>query len=603
MIYELHGNRQSIAWLPGDHGMIVKGRSWLFDNGFFIFDKENTESRNLDRQIKPGINYRVSQAASKPYIYFKKDHSKSQLNILYKYDYMSGDRIEIFSIKAEIPDFLISPDGEIIIFSTKLNDKEYQLRLLKTNNDNKSNTEVFYCTNFHPQLIAVNPEGPEIIFSEKKRDEKNILLYDYQEKSSRILFKYRDDSVYQKSYNWSKDGRFLYYLSNKASDFIELHRLDLNLFEDSVLTSQIYFDVEDFAIFSEDQILISINNNGFSSLKYYNNIFNAFQEIEGLPWGQYEIIKHPSKYLISVNVSQAYNQKHTFLLSLNKSTNSSWKVGRINLTENELIYRKPFLINYPVYDSLKGTFESRAAYLYKNTDVVMPLPVLIHLHGGPREQARPYYGLNSNILNQGIAIIELNFSGSTGYGKTFEIQDNGKNRINALKDIGALLDWVAQNPGLDENRVAVAGGSYGGFLALASMAYFSDKITCGLNYYGITDFQQLYKEADTLILNKLRKEYGDERKTEVNLFLRTLSPINNVDNLVMPLLIYHGSKDPVVSVNHSRDLVNVLSLKNQNLWYVEASNEGHGLRDPMNYLYVQGASFLFLERYLIGSEQ
>jgi len=601
MIYDLHGNVQPIAWLPDDHGILVQGRSGPFNSGYKIYDKENKKFRSLDKYLQPTTQFEVSQVASSPYIVFKKSDSKSQLNQLFKFNYISNELFEIFATKSEIKDFLISPNGSQVICNIKLGVKRYQIQSIAI--EDKSDTIIIYDSYRPIELIAIHPLHAEILLEETNRDEKTISIYDYTGNNKRILFKYVNNNVYQESYRWSIDGRFLYYLSNKASDFIELHRFDFNLYEDNIITSQINFDVEDYAIFGEDQSVISINSDGFSTIKYYDHNFNGFKELDGLPWGQYEIIQHPSKYLLAVSVSQAYNLKHMFKLSFDKAV-TSWEVESIDFDEKGINYERPKTINYYVYDSLDRSSYVRSAYLYKKKDANNdePMPVLIHLHGGPRGQARPYYGLGSKFLNLGLTIIEPNYRGSSGYGKSFEVQDNGKNRINALKDIGALFDWIAQNPDLDQNRVAVAGSSYGGFLALASMASYPKKIACGLSYYGITDFHQLYRQADDLLLNMLRDEYGDERNQEVNLFLKNISPINNINDLKMPLFVYHGAKDPVVNVHHSRVLVNALEFINEDLWYVEASNEGHGLRDPMNYMYVQNASYLFLKKYLVGSE-
>lgn len=207
------------------------------------------------------------------------------------------------------------------------------------------------------------------------------------------------------------------------------------------------------------------------------------------------------------------------------------------------------------------------------------------------------------LLKDGIAFLAPNVRGSTGYGSNFTDLDNGLKREDAVKDIGALLDWIKAHPDLDENRVIVYGASYGGYMALASAVHYSDRLLGAIDFFGIANFiserqtaKEVNKEADNL-------EYGDIEVPEIKEYLEKISPVKNIDKIQIPILIYQGENDARVNVNESRQMVEALKREGKQVWYVEASNEGHGLTKPFNLLYVPSAFYLFVDGLLEDSNK
>lgn len=231
-----------------------------------------------------------------------------------------------------------------------------------------------------------------------------------------------------------------------------------------------------------------------------------------------------------------------------------------------------------------------------------PFPVIIHAHGGPENQFRPRFNSDFQLwIDQlGVAIIAPNIRGSLGYGSHYITMDDGYKREAALRDIGALLDWIALQPRLDKNRVAVFGASYGGYIALASAVHYSDRLVAAVDRVGISNFVTFLENTQDYRREMRRVEYGDERDPEMRAYLERISPLNNVDKIKIPLFVQQGRNDPIVPMSESEQMVKALRAQGQTVWYMNALNEGHGYEKKENRDLYQQATFLFLQKYLLG---
>ncbi len=211
--------------------------------------------------------------------------------------------------------------------------------------------------------------------------------------------------------------------------------------------------------------------------------------------------------------------------------------------------------------------------------------------------------LNYLINELGLVVIFPNVRGSSGYGKTYLNLDNGKLRADAVKDIGALLDWIAKQDNLDKSRVGVVGGSYGGFMSLAVQTTYNDRIKAGIDIVGISNFVSFLKNTQGYRRDLRRAEYGDERDPEMRSFLERISPLSSADKIRTPILIVQGQNDPRVPLSESEQMVAALRKNNVPVWYVVGKNEGHGFAKKANQDYLQAVEVEFLRRYLLGSEK
>lgn len=228
-------------------------------------------------------------------------------------------------------------------------------------------------------------------------------------------------------------------------------------------------------------------------------------------------------------------------------------------------------------------------------------PVLIDIHGGPEGQATlGFMGRYNYFINElGIAVIQPNVRGSSGYGKTFLSLDDGFKREDSVKDIGALLDWIATQPGLDASRVAVSGGSYGGYMSLAVATTYSARIAGAIDVVGISNFLTFLQNTESYRRDLRRVEYGDEREPAMREFLLRISPLTNAGKIGKPLFVVQGKNDPRVPFTEAEQMVAKVRESQSPVWYLRAENEGHGFARKENADYQFYATVMFLRSTLL----
>jgi dipeptidyl aminopeptidase/acylaminoacyl peptidase len=223
-------------------------------------------------------------------------------------------------------------------------------------------------------------------------------------------------------------------------------------------------------------------------------------------------------------------------------------------------------------------------------------PVYMSVHGGPEAQSKLGWKGRLNYLMQemGIAVLEPNVRGSSGYGKTFLNLDNGVLREDSVKDMGTAIDWMATHPRLDARRVVVGGGSYGGYMALAASVRLADRIQGAAATVGISNFVTFLERTESYRRDLRRVEYGDERDPAMRAFLESISPLNLTEKISKPLLVAQGKNDPRVPWTESEQIVRKLQASGTPVWYLLADNEGHGFarRENADFYFATLVKFL-----------
>jgi len=272
------------------------------------------------------------------------------------------------------------------------------------------------------------------------------------------------------------------------------------------------------------------------------------------------------------------------------------EVGGLDTEE----FVEPELVRYPTFDLHHDQPRRIPAFVYRPKGVA-PHPVIIYVHGGPESQYRPSFSSTFQmwLAELDAAVIAPNIRGSLGYGNEYLSLDDGVLREDAVKDIGALLDWIATQPDLDANRVAIYGGSYGGYVVLASAVHYSDRLKAAVDVVGISNFVTFLESTQDYRRELRRTEYGDERNPEMRAFLERISPLYNVEKINVPLLVVQGQNDPRVAVTESEQIVKALRERGKPIWYINALNEGHGYNRKENRDVYQQAAMMFLQQYLL----
>jgi dipeptidyl aminopeptidase/acylaminoacyl peptidase len=199
----------------------------------------------------------------------------------------------------------------------------------------------------------------------------------------------------------------------------------------------------------------------------------------------------------------------------------------------------------------------------------------------------------------GIAMLFPNVRGSIGFGKTFVALDNGTKREDAVKDIGALLDWIKDQPGLDASRVLVTGGSYGGYMSLAVSTHYADRIAGAIDVVGISNFITFLTNTETYRRDLRRVEYGDERDPAMRAFFEKISPLNNAARITKPLFVIQGKNDPRVPYTEAEQIVSQLKKQKTPVWFLMANDEGHGFAKKSNQDFQFAATVMFLKETIL----
>jgi dipeptidyl aminopeptidase/acylaminoacyl peptidase len=372
-----------------------------------------------------------------------------------------------------------------------------------------------------------------------------------------------------------------------------------------MITGDIPWHVEGAAV-SDDltRAAFTVNNNGFSQLYLMDMDSREYRAVDNIPTGlvgRLEFSPDGTKLGMTLNNSQTPSD--SFVLALGASALEYTELTRWTYSElgglDTSTFIQPELVSFPTFDSGKGGPDSIPAWLYK-PEGEGPHPVIVVIHGGPESQSRPVFSSTYQmwLKKLGAAIIRPNVRGSNGYGKTYMSLDNGFKREDSVKDIGALLDWIATQPDLDENRVAVFGGSYGGYMVLASAVHYSDRLKAAVDIVGISSFVTFLENTQDYRRDSRRAEYGDERDPAMRAHLESISPLNHVDKIRVPMLVVQGENDPRVPVTEAVQIVEALRSQGLPVWYMNALNEGHGYRKKENRDIYTQATLMFFKEHL-----
>jgi dipeptidyl aminopeptidase/acylaminoacyl peptidase len=403
-----------------------------------------------------------------------------------------------------------------------------------------------------------------------------------------------------------KDGFWL--ITDRAGEFSVLGWQSLQPgAEPEYITAGIPWNVEGGA-FSDDRsrAAFTVNEGGRTALYLLDPTSREYRAVDNIPVGLVGGLEFsPDGTKLALTINTANSPSDTFVLDLGRDALDYGKLERWTFSEvgglDTTTFREPELIEYPTFDQVNGAPRQIPAWLYKPAGTG-PFPVVISIHGGPESQARPFFSSTYQLWLEklGVAVIVPNVRGSSGYGKTYVKLDNGFKREDSVKDIGALLDWIEAQPDLDQDRVAVFGGSYGGYMVLASAVHFSDRLRAAVDIVGISSFVTFLENTQDYRRDLRRVEYGDERDPEMRAHLEKISPVNSVEKINIPLFVVQGENDPRVPVTESIQMVAALREQGETVWYMNALNEGHGYRKKENRDIYQQATVLFLKTHLLN---
>jgi dipeptidyl aminopeptidase/acylaminoacyl peptidase len=399
---------------------------------------------------------------------------------------------------------------------------------------------------------------------------------------------------------FSKDGKAIYFTTDYKSEFMRLARAEITpagLSQYVSLSGEINWDIEEFDLSPDGKTIAMVSNeDGLSVLRFVDAKTGKEKSRPKLPAGVISGLKwHEKLEEIGFSLSSAQSPSDVY------SVNLKGKVERWTESETGGLDTRAFVTPELVKLNSDGVQISAFVYHPDPQKFRGKRASLILIHGGPESQSLPnFLGRYNYLINEmGIALVVPNVRGSAGYGKTFLTLDNGVKREDSVKDIGTVIRWIKRNTRLDGDRIAVMGGSYGGYMTLASMVHFSDQLRCGIDIVGISDFITFLQNTQDYRRDLRRAEYGDERVPEIRAYLEKIAPAKNVEKITRPMLIVQGKNDPRVPLNESEQMVSALRNAKADTWYLMAKDEGHGFRKKRNVDYQFYTTLLFLQKHLL----
>ena len=409
---------------------------------------------------------------------------------------------------------------------------------------------------------------------------------------------------------WSPDGKSVYALSDLDSEFMRLVRIDLDGGRRTVLSGDIPWDVEEFELSEDGKILaFFVNEDGISRLHIVSTETGQALPSPEVPEGVAgNLLFRPGSHEIAFSLSWARSPNDVYSYDVDKRRFERWTASEAGGLSPER-FVVPQLVRYPTFDTVSpgGPRRTIPAFVYRPPVDRFPgkRPVVINIHGGPESQSRPNFQGSYNFVPDelGVVLIVPNVRGSAGYGKTYLKLDNGMLREDSVKDIGALLDWIATQPDMDASRVMLAGGSYGGYMVLASMALYADRLCCAWDSVGISNFVTFLQNTQEYRRDLRRAEYGDERDPKMRAFLESIAPANRADRIKGPLMVSQGANDPRVPLSESDQIVAKVRANGVPVWYLVGKDEGHGFQKKSNADYQRAVLFEFMRRHLLKEER
>ncbi len=400
------------------------------------------------------------------------------------------------------------------------------------------------------------------------------------------------------------DARFgstrtrVYATTDIGGEFLQMVSIDTGSGAVKPLISNARGDVESFSL-SGDRKMIAyvVNEDGVGTLHVFDVAAGRDSKLPPLPAGNVLSVSWaPGRAEVAFDLNSAKHPRDVFSISIASGRVSRWTSGETNgINAEELADAQ--LIRWTSFDGrMISGFEYRPPKRFTGRR-----PVMINIHGGPDQQERPrFLGFSNYFLNElGVALIYPNVRGSRGFGRTFLKLDDGMKRPDAVKDIGALLDWIGEQPDLDPQRVMVTGASYGGYMVFAVATTYNGRIRCAFAGSGISNLVTDLQHTSPDGLDERRADYGDERDPAMRAFLEQIAPLAHASVSPKPLFIAHGQNDPRVPVQEAEQMAAAVEKNGTPLWFLVAKDEGHGFGRKPNVDFLFSAWALFVQKYLV----
>ncbi len=395
------------------------------------------------------------------------------------------------------------------------------------------------------------------------------------------------------------DGRGLYLIADLRRDVAALMYLDLDTLRLEAADAPDW-DIEELAVSRTGRLAYTINVDGYSELRVRDGRTRESVRLPALPRATYAgLAWSPDGGRLALTLNGARHNPDIWVIDV--EAGAAWQATRSargGIPLDDLV--EPEVVRYPTFDGRQIPalfFPSGQDRDDESENRREPgFPAVVEVHGGPESQRRPIWNAAIQYLaGRGYAVLAPNVRGSTGYGKAYTQLDDVRLRMDAVRDLAGAVDWL-RTRGADPRRIAVMGGSYGGFMVLSAITTYPDLWAAAVDIVGIANFVTFLENTGSWRRALREAEYGSLERDRA--FLAEISPIHHADRITAPLLVIHGANDPRVPVAEAEQIVRTLSARERPVTYLRFEDEGHGLVKLSNRIKGYTEVGQFLDRWL-----
>jgi protease II len=587
--------------------------SWLHDGGMLIttrFGDTNQVHRlrqpmGARQQLtffqEPVNSASVSPDESLDGFIYRRDVGGDEFFQLFWFDFATSESRLLTDGRSQNTGPVWSNRGDRFVYSsTRRDGRNYDIYLASIDGDHETHRLLFEASGLWVPMDWSPDDRQLLLINYRSITDSEVHVLDIAE-GTLTQVNPQDEPVGYNGGAFDRTGKGVYLVHDHGTEFKQLHHYDLATGASTPLSAHIPWDVTSFTMPRDrERIAFVVNEGGMSRLHLLDAKRQRPLPVPELPvglLGAMQFNRDGGALAMTVNTPQSPSD--VFVYDFGKRALLRWTESEVGGLDTKR-FPLPELVSFASFDGLEVP-----AWVYRPAGAGPgPHPVIVNIHGGPEAQSQPVFNsLFSYWANElGAAVISPNVRGSSGYGKTYLQLDNGKLREDSVRDIGALLDWIAAQPDLDQERVIVYGGSYGGYMVLASLVHYDDRLLGGVSVVGISNFVTFLENTESYRRDLRRVEYGDERDPEMRAFLEAISPLNNAERIKSPLFVAQGFNDPRVPYTESEQIVREVRGNGVEVWYLLAMDEGHGFAKKPNRDYFQAATSMFF-RELFGTPE
>ncbi|MCA3017767.1 MAG: S9 family peptidase [Rhodocyclaceae bacterium] len=594
------------GWHPTKMEMLLSRRHKNTPQ-MYRLTKPGGQMELLTDYVEPVRSASYLAPEGKSYV-FGKDTGGNEVVRIYRREFGAADAIPLTPDGLRVGGVAVAKSGNPMVYTT--------VPVNRQGSADRINTTLWLTDPLKPEAVKklaefegggwfgfnFSPDNKQLVYLEYvSANESYLWLFDIAAaKSRRLTEKDGKETVAYSGAQFSHDGKGLYALTDRGSEFQRLNYIDLATGKHTVLTGDINWDIQSVDLSDDGKMIAFVaNEDGNNVLRLMRTSDHKLMPSPKLPLGTIGGVDwHRDSTNLAMNVTSATSPSEIYSVNVKTNEVTRWTTHE-TMQVDAAKFVEPELVRWKTFDG-----RMISGFLYRAPAAKFPgkRPVLVNIHGGPEAQFQPgFMGRNNYFTDEmGISVIYPNVRGSSGYGKSFLKLDNGMLREDSVKDIGALFDWIATQKDLDAGKIAVTGGSYGGYMSLAVSTNYADRIAAAIDVVGISNFVTFLEKTESYRRDLRRVEYGDERDPEMRKFMEKIAPLNNASKIKKPLFVVQGKNDPRVPYQEADQIVATVKKNGTPVWYMTALDEGHGFAKKANADYQFFSTITFLSKYLLG---